>query len=402
MENRHNIFSGISEEGREIFSLLQKKGPFTKNDLLNFTGTNLSTLNRMIQPLETKRLVVEAGIGESSGGRKPVLYDVDQNNFFVAGIEISRPYTQVTITNLKAKIITKQQFAMDATFVPQKTVNLVAKIFQDLINRSGIDYQKIAGVGLGTVGPLDRDRGVMISPRNFEAPGWSNVPIKSMLEEKLNIPVIIDNGANTAVLAEQYFGEGKNFQNIAYFNCSIGIRTGAASGGNLIRTINDIEDAFGHMVIDLIDGEPCHCGNYGCIECYSSIFSIVQKFISALKKGRSSVITKPLEQINYLDICEAADANDELARETIINAATIFGAGLANYINLLNPNLIILNGPLVSHSDLFYHICKDVALRKHYLKENCRIYFSKGGFFKDDAISTGAAAMVIEKYLTEK
>jgi predicted NBD/HSP70 family sugar kinase len=91
---------------------------------------------------------------------------------------------------------------------------------------------------------------------------------------------VIDNGANTTILAEYNFGAGKGYQNIAYFNCSTGIRTGAISAGTIVRTINDAEDAFGHMVIK-VDGEPCSCGNYGCIDCYSSIYAIIQKYNAA-------------------------------------------------------------------------------------------------------------------------
>jgi predicted NBD/HSP70 family sugar kinase len=254
-------------------------------------------------------------------------------------------------------------------------------------------------VGLGTVGPLEREQGVMISPKNFAATGWIGSPIKRMLEQELKLPVIIDNGANTAVLAEHFFGDGKEFQNIAYFHCSVGIRTGVISAGTIVRTINDAEDAFGHMVIDFVDGELCSCGNYGCIERYSSIFAIVQKFTVALKKGRVSKVIKPIEQIDYMDICEAAETGDDLAREIISNAATIFGAGLANYINLLNPSLVILSGPLVKQSGLFYQICTTSALKRIYSKPAKRIIFSKGGRFGDDAVSLGAAAMVIENHL---
>ena len=86
----------------------------------------------------------------------------------------------------------------------------------------------------------------------FSSPGWSNIPIKAMLEEKLKCPVIIENGANSAAVAEYFYGLGKDFENIAYFNCGVGIRTGTISSGNLIRTMNDEEDAFGHMIVNMM------------------------------------------------------------------------------------------------------------------------------------------------------
>ncbi len=402
MSDIGQFFAKLSPGGKETFSLLQKDGPLTKNDLLVRAKTNLSTLNRIMQPLESERFVVETGVGESSGGRKPVLYDLNKKKFYVLGIDISRPYTQLIITNPKLDIVDKRFFNMDESHTPEKTTRLIGCIVEEFIAKLNIERQAILGAGLGTVGPLDRSQGIMINPVNFAASGWVGVPIKSILEQELKLPVVIDNGANTAVLAEHYLGAGKTYKNIAYFNCSIGIRTGAISAGNIVRTINDAEDAFGHMVIDFVDGELCSCGNYGCIERYSSIVAIVQKFTVALKKGRISKVTKPIEQIDYLDICTAAETGDELAKEIINNAATIFGAGLANYINLLNPSLVILSGPLIKESELFYQICITTALKRIYSKTNNRIIFSRGGHFDENAISLGAAAMVIERYLSKR
>jgi predicted transcriptional regulator len=110
MKSIQEIISNLSEERKKIFSLFQKKGPLTKQDLLPITKTNLSTLNRMIQPLEDERLVVEVGIGESSGGRKPVLYDLNLIKFYLLGIDISRPYTELVITDPKMNILKKQMF----------------------------------------------------------------------------------------------------------------------------------------------------------------------------------------------------------------------------------------------------------------------------------------------------
>lgn len=392
------IFGQMSIEGKQVFSLLQKNGPMTKNDLLEILKINFTALNRIMEPLEKDQLITEAGIGESSGGRKPVLYDLNLNRFYLLGIDISRPYTEIVITNPKMDVLYKNVFTMDETFSPEKTIQTITSLFQEGLRELTIDKGNFLGAGLGTVGPLDRSNGIMIRPKNFAASGWTGAPIKDLLEQALEFPIVIDNGANTAILAEINFGVGKGFRNITYFNCSTGIRTGAISAGAIIRTINDAEDAFGHMVID-VDGELCNCGNYGCIDCYSSIYAIVHKYIAALKQGRSTTITNPIETIDYIDICQAAEQNDTLAKEIIINAAIIFGAGLANYINLLNPGLVILSGPLISHSELYYQVASETAAKRLYDKEPNRIIFSKGGRFGDDAIALGAAVMVVESYL---
>jgi predicted NBD/HSP70 family sugar kinase len=397
--NALNAVLGLKKEGKFVFDIILRKGPLTKGEILDITKMKLSTLNRIMQPLENERLIVESSIGESTGGRRPILYDVNPHQFYLIGVDISRTYTQMVVTNLKTNILYQKQFPMNESSTPQKIVYAISEFIDDASQKLSISKYSIIGIGIGTVGPLDRIKGKMFNPRSFLATGWNNVHLKDMVEDITKLPVTIDNGANAAALAEYIYGVGKGLNNIVYINCGVGIRTGAISSGMIVRTLNDAEDAFGHMVID-VDGDLCCCGNYGCIECYSSIPSIVKKFSSELKKGRITDIRGVPEDINYIDICRAAESGDQLAKEVIISAGTILGVGLANYINLLNPELTILSGPLIKHSKLLFDTCKGVALNKCYLKGENMIQFSRGGFFQEKAIAVGAAALMIEQVLS--
>ncbi len=401
MISNTQVFGHLTGEASEIFSILQKNGPQTKNNIALASKLKLTTLNRIMQPLEEARLVRQSQIGESTGGRKPVLYDVNANKYYLVGIDISRTYTQVILANLKMEVLEKLQFPMDASCSPKKTIRTILDWLDCILKRLKIDPLKLLGIGLGTVGPLDRKKGVMINPVNFEASGWVNLPIKTMLEESLGKPVMVDNGANAAVLAEMLYGKGRNLKNVVYFNFGIGIRTGVVSSGTIIRTINDTEDAFAHMVIN-VDGEACSCGNSGCIECYSSVFAITQKYLSELKGGKSSRIPKSPNEINYMDICLAAENGDELSVKIITESASILGTGLANFINLWNPDLVILSGPLIKHSTLFYKVCTEIASQKFYAKIDHSNIFSRGGYFEDIAIAVGSAALVVESLLTNR
>ena len=395
MEKNINILKSLSCEEKKIFNALQKNGPIPKSEILLLTNIKLTTLNYIMHPMEQKKIIVRKCIGESTGGRKPILYDVNSCEFYIIGIDLSRVYTQVVITDLKMKILFKKKFDMDFLCSPNETVRRIDEIINKAYLNLNLSYTKLVGIGLGTVGPLDIKNGIMISPINFSAPGWVNVNIKAMLEEKLKCSIIVENGVNAAVTGECFYGIGKGIENIVYLNCGIGIRTGTVLAGNLIRTINDEEDALGHMIVD-INGEQCKCGNYGCVESYSSINAIIKKFLSEVKKGRCTVIDKPLSNIEYKDICSEAEKNDDLSKEIIINSALILGTGIVNYINLLNPGLVILSGPLIINSKMFYDECIKIVFEKLHPDRRKKIIFSRGGFFKEDAISIGAVALVIE------
>lgn len=397
--NNSDVLKNLSFEEKGIINLLQKNEYMTRNDISIKTNIKLSRLNYIMQPLEKSRIIIQGKIGESSGGRKPILYTVNLDDFYIIGVDISIMYTQIVITNLKMKIIFQELFYMDNTCTPEKTVNRITEIIEKAYVNLKLYRFKLLGIGVGSVGPLNVENGIIKNPLNFYAPNWLNVPLKSMLEEKLETKVIIENGANAGVVAESLFGIGKELENVTYFNCGVGIRTGTISSRNLIRAINDEEEGFGHMVID-INGEHCKCGNFGCIECYSSINAIIKKFSNEIKKGRHTIIKKGIDDINYKDICTAAEQNDELSKEIIRNAALILGAGLANYIKLLTPDLVILSGPLMIQSKLFYDICVESAIRRLHPDKKKRVIFNRCGYFKDTAMSVGAAAMVIEKYLS--
>lgn len=396
MTDAYNKLRNINKKGKLLLGLIQKNGPITRNQIMDITKMKLTTLKRFMQPLLDGRLVVEADTGESTGGRPPTLYDVNPKAYFVVGIDISRTYSEIVVTNLKAELLDLHRFPPPR--FPEETVCQISEYLDRTLERLSADKSMLLGVGVGTVGPLNREKGIMLNPAGFLTDAWANVPIKDMVQQKLQLPVIVDNGANAAVLAEHFFGMGRETADIAYFHCGVGIRTGIISSGTIVRTINDYEDAFGHMTVDF-NGELCHCGNYGCIEAYCSIPSITKKFIAGLKNGRSSSVVKPISRIDYLDTCAAAEHNDEFAREIIITAATIFGIGLANYINILNPRLVILSGPLIKHSPLFYETCVNAASKRKYIAEDDGPLFSRGGYFKENAIAMGAAVEFIEKML---
>lgn len=397
MLNSYKQLKEIGTEAKKVIELLQKKGLHSKSDISEILEIKLTTLNRIMSPLLEQGIIVQQCIGESTGGRKPILYHINPDKYYVIGIDISRIYTQVVFVNFNMDIIHKEMFKMDVTYTPDKTIKAISEIIENIIKKYSIDSKKILGIGVGTVGPLDIEKGLIINPKNFISEGWKNIPIKSLLQEKLNYKVIVDNGTNAAVLLESLYGYGKGIKNVAYINCGIGIRTGVISSGHLVRTFNGAEDAFGHMIVD-INGIKCNCGNYGCIECYCSIHAITDKFTSEIKKGRNSIIGKQIENIDFEQICKAAELNDELAANVIADAAKVMGLGLANLINLLNPGIVILSGALVKSSKLFYEICTSVASKKC-CSNGGKVFFSREGQFEDNSISVGAAALIIEDCL---
>lgn len=391
----YNNIENLTQDNKKVFEVIFRFGPLTKKNIIKYTNMKLTTLNRSMDTLIEHRLIVEEGEQESTGGRKPTLFNVTSREYFLLGIDISRTYSKVIITNLRKEILYEEEFEMEQNMTPDTTVEKINEIFQNSLAKLGFSRDKIIGGGLGTIGPLDSKKGIIFKPNNFYAKGWNNVSIKDMLEDKLKLQLIVNNGANTAVYAEYLSSTVIEYNNIAHVNCGIGIRMGVMANGNIIPTINNSNDAFGHMVINY-DGEPCYCGKFGCVECYASILAIEKKYKSYIKLGRNSSITKNTKDITYIDIINVAEDGEILANEVLEFSARLLAIGLKNYITLVDTQKIVLSGPIINTSNIFYnYLLKSI-------KEDIQDYnivLVKGGKYKDNAIALGAAQMFVKEKL---
>jgi predicted NBD/HSP70 family sugar kinase len=387
----NKILMRLDHRSLEILDIIYTKGPITKKYIQSITNTKLTTLNREMKVLADEKLISEFGEEESTGGRKAIKYDMALAGFYTIGIDISRTYVKLILTNMKLNILIKKDFILDESYSPEKTIELIVSIIEQMLRDSAITRNQILGVGIGTVGPIDREKGIILNPKGFFNKNWINVPLKSLIEEKLSIPCFIENGANNAVLAEYLFGKRKEVKSVAYIHCGIGLRSAIIKDGIIIRTMNDREDAFGHMIIEP-NGEKCICGNHGCIECYSSLDSIVKRINARTKLNKDDI-----NEINYKEILRTELQNNEIVMEVINKGAEILGIGITNLVRLLNPDIVILSGPLIMNFKNYYERCIETFYENNPNADS--IIFSKGGRFQEDTIAIGSAAMVMEFYL---
>lgn len=370
--NAYGKLKALNARCRNILNIVQKNGPMTKNEIIKITGIKLTTLNRDIQILCDNRMIVETSVAESTGGRKPVLYDVNPYDYYSIGIDISRTYTQIVITNLKMKIA--GQRLIDNSYSMKNITSRIGFYIDELMKKSNINKKMIACIGIGIVS------------------GFKIDILENELSQKFGVPIYSDNGANTAAMGEYFFGLGKGSKSMVYINCGVGIRTGVIYYGKLIRTINNSEDAFAHMIVNA-GGETCSCGNDGCIESYASILKITKRFNDIIKdkpEGKN--------RISYIDICRKAEDKDPISIDVITEASMYFGIGLSNYIRLFNPSVVILNGPLIKHSKLFYSECINTAIEKSHIDKK-NIVFNRGGYFQNKSIAVGASVMALERLI---
>lgn len=384
---------------KEIFEQILKIGTVSKLDLLDQSGLTGSTLTRTLEELTAQGLIVEAGFGESTGGRRPILYETNPDYGYIFGLEISRMHSKLVLFDMHMNKLESTNWAMTEQVTPSVLLNSIILSVNQMLSKRSIPHQAVIGMGIGAVGPIDHSSGTILEPLYFSAAGWHNVPIVGLLEGQLHFPVLLDNGTNTALIGESWSDRDRDYRHLLYIHAAVGLRSAMMTGGKIVYGAVDMEGAIGQMIIQTDGTRLQGHGNYGALESYASIHAIEQQVRSRLKQGRSSVMLqmeKEPENIHFAHLLRAVQENDPLAVELFVQAATYFGIGLSNLLNILHPEKVILGGALISSHPDFFHIATRVAIERAYYYPKYQVVFSLGSL-GEEAVVTGATIMVLNK-----
>lgn len=206
-------------------------------------------------------------------------------------------------------------------------------------------------VGVAAPGPLDPNTGIVRFSPNLA--GWTNVPLRSRLEDLTGRKVHLGNDANSAALGEFYFGSARDAQHLVYIALGTGVGGGVISNGRLIDGINGLGGELGHTCVNL-DGPRCSCGASGCIEAYCSGWAIARDGLALVLSGRGNTIRDAAANPDDIDaraVSEAASRGDQGALLILERAGHALGAGLASFANVFNPEMIVIGGGLARIGD---------------------------------------------------
>lgn len=220
------------------------------------------------------------------------------------------------------------------------------------------------GVGIGSPGPLDRKTGIVILTPNL---GWVDMPVRDRIGRALRLPAWLDNDANCAMAGEWWIGAAKGARHAVTFTLGTGIGGGIVIDGRLLHGASDVAAEIGHITIET-NGRRCGCGNDGCLEAYASGPAIARRALEMIEAGAESSIPSlvdgALARISAQTVYEAAGTGDALALEVVQDTAKYLGVGVANLINILNPEVVVICGGVTQAGDrLFTPLRREVARR---------------------------------------
>jgi glucokinase len=265
----------------------------------------------------------------------------------ILAVDVGGTKTVVALVLPTGKIISRKYFLTLADEGTLAVINRLSSAINRSIAQAGRRNVELMGIGIAVAGALDTRRGIVTTSPNL--PGWRNIPLRDIVAARSGLNTYLINDASAAALGEYRFGAGRGFDNMLYVTVSTGIGGGIITNGELYSGADGCAGEVGHMTIEP-DGPPCHCGNFGCLESLASGWAIAREAVTRMSHGEASSITEliegKVENITARTVASAAKKGDRLACEIISKAADYLGIGLANLVNIFNPELIVIGGGL--------------------------------------------------------
>lgn len=288
---------------------------------------------------------------------------------YVAGIDIGGTKLATVVADSTGHILSKTRKPTLAERGPEYALQLLFDMVRETVELAGLKQKSISAIGVSCGGPLDTKTGVVYSPPNL--PGWDALPLKAKLESEFDIPVTIENDANASALAEYRFGGGRGYDPLLYMTMSTGIGGGIVIDGQIYHGANDSAGEVGHQIL-LPDGPLCGCGKRGCLEALCSGPAIARRAQAAVRKQLENGKTATTELLKLTDgrietlksehVLAAARTGDALALQLVDETAYYMGWGIANLVNILNPDIVLLGTIAIAAGDLLLNpIRKTVA-----------------------------------------
>ncbi|WP_366207066.1 ROK family protein, partial [Flavihumibacter sp. CACIAM 22H1] len=363
-------------------------------DLSERIHRSLPLTNKLLCELKEAGSVVELGFAPSKGGRRPMLYSLDKSFGYIVSVAMDQLFTRIGILTADHTFVTAiERHELNLSTEPD-ALAILGNLIEKHIRASGLEGARIIGVGIGMPGFIDLEKGV-----NYSFFRSENESLQKSLQDRLQLPVFIDNDSSLVALAEYRFGAARDKRNVMVVNVSWGIGLGMVLNGELFRGNNGFAGEFSHIPI-FSSNKLCSCGKTGCLETEASLLVLVEKAIKGIEQGKITNLPA-ISLANPEEACSAiirmALKGDKFCVELIAEIGYNIGRGLAILIHILNPELIILSGRGATAGKLWNAPIQQ-AINEHSiprLAEHTAIEISSVGN-KDELY--GAAALVMENY----
>lgn len=347
------------------------------------------TVSDVVADLIEAGLVEEVGYSPSTGGKPPILLSVANDARHLIGIDLASREFRGAVVNLRGEI--RHRISLPLHNQDGDTaLALVYNLIDDLVAATD---SPLLGIGIGTPGLMDPIHGVVRRAVNLD---WRNLPLRSPLQERYNMPVYVANDSQVAALAEYTFGEVKDAGNLVVVKIENGIGAGIVLNGRLFYGDTFGAGEIGHITV-VESGQRCRCGSLGCLETVSSGRAIVQGAQTIARSNPNSYLHQLVatpEEITIDTVCQAFKAGDEAVQQMVREAGRYLGTAIASLVSVLSVRRVLITGSVTCLGQSWIDVIKEEMSGRclQILASETEIGMSSIG---DDVVILGASALVL-------
>jgi glucokinase-like ROK family protein len=347
---------------QRVLEILANRRVVSRAELAKTTGLSRATISLLADRLLQEGIVVEEGFGSSSGGRPPVLLHYQPDAALAMGAQMHDYDWTIFVTNLDAQPVEKlERHIPDSS--PETAVHVLRDGVEEL--RSRIDPSLLLpAIGIGTPGLVDIRSGVIKSAVDI---GWFDVPMRELVERETGLRALVANRSKVGALTELWYGGDPPPKDIIYISIGTGVAAGIIHRGELYLGANSSAGEIGHMTI-IPDGPACPCGNHGCLQQLISEQALTARARRLMREEDESSLLRITghhpERLSAPELLREAEAGDALAVRVLDEAAEYLALAVGNLVNLFNPELIVLGGPVGIASPLLLTLLREKVKKR--------------------------------------
>jgi len=315
----------------------------------------------------------------------------------ILGVDLGGSKILTAVISSQGKMLSRDHSVTPARKGHEAVIQSILESAHRALKQANVDISALTAIGIGAPGISNPETGILFTSPNL--PGWQDVPLRDIMQERLDKKTFLINDANAAALGEFYFGAARGVRNFIYITLSTGIGGGIVIDGTIYSGAIGAAGEVGHMTID-DEGPICNCGNRGCWETLASGTALAREARHRIKEGVKTSILEyaegDVEKVTAQVIHSAADQGDGLAKELIARTGYYVGVGLANLINIFNPELIVIGGGLSNVGDMLLKPAFKTAGERAYKEAFQAVRFAFAELGRNSGV-LGAAAFALQE-----
>jgi predicted NBD/HSP70 family sugar kinase len=368
-------------------------GPLTRQEIGAVAGLSPASVSNLVTALEAEGVIAEVGLEESNGGRPRGLFQVNPDYGYVIGVDVGEATFLVELFDFGLTMRARHRSVTStARLDPDDAAAHIATGIDAVVAAAGVAERDIIGVGVAVPGVVEHQEHAVVYGQSV---GWDAVPLEALLRRRTSLPILVDNGARSLGQAEKWFGAARGTDNAVIVLLGLGAGTCIICNGEVYRGAASSAGEWGHTTV-MVGGRTCRCGADGCLEAYVGAGAVARRFDELSHSGAPA---SPADLEQRITAIIAARGFDPSAARVLDETVTYLGAGIADLVNVFNPERVVVGGWL--GRALGDHLLPEIRAATE--RQALRMPFRQVQIIKaelgKDAVALGGATLPIARLL---